>query len=311
MKVRVRLFSILRDRAGTSETEIQLPAGATVGGALENLAERLPRLAPTLLGAGGFPLLLAVNRDYAKRETTLRDGDELAVLPPVSGGSGLPHGLLLLSGGFDSPVAGSLVLASGRTLDAVHYTMEPFTDDASVHKARDLARRLGLGRLIVIPLGEDLAEFTRKCGHRYYFILLKRLMVRVAERVAATVGASFLVTGENLGQVSSQTLSNLTVIDQISTLPIVRPVIGLDKQEIVDYAKRISTYETSRGPELCDLLGPKHPATHSSVADILAEEAKLDVEALVRNALSKAKTEPLVPFGVPLTKPGASGTKAV
>ena len=310
MKVRVRLFSILRERAGTAETELHLPSGATVGGALEDLAKRLPRLAPTLSGNGGFPLLLAVNRDYAKPDTRLQDGDELALLPPVSGGSELPHGLLLLSGGFDSPVAGSMVLASGRTLDAVHYTMEPFTDDASVHKARDLARRLGLRRLIVIPLGEDLAEFTRKCGHRYYFILLKRLMVRVAERVAKNVDATFLVTGENLGQVSSQTLSNLTVIDQVATMPIVRPVMGLDKQEIVDYAKRIATYETSRGPELCDLLGPKHPATHSSAGDILLEEAKLDVEALVINALSKAKTEVLVPFAAPITKRGAAGTKA-
>src|SRR5688572_20523776 len=95
MKVRVRLFSILRDRAGTGETELQLPVGATVDGALEHLARRLPSLAPTLGGTGGFPVLLAVNRDYAKRETPLRDGDELAILPPVSGGTGLPHGLLL------------------------------------------------------------------------------------------------------------------------------------------------------------------------------------------------------------------------
>jgi tRNA uracil 4-sulfurtransferase len=308
MKVRVRLFSILRERAGMGETELQLPPGATVARALVDLADRVPKLAPTLARQGGLPLLLAVNRDYAKHDTLLRDGDELALLPPVSGGSPMPHGLLLLSGGFDSPVAGSMVLASGRTLDAVHYTMEPFTDDASVHKARDLAKRLGLRRLIVIPLGDDLAEFTRKCGHRYYFVLLKRLMVRVAERVAAEVGATYLVTGENLGQVSSQTLSNMSVVDQIATIPIIRPVMGLDKQEIIDYAKRISTYETSKGPELCDLLGPKHPATHTSVDEILLEEAKLDVEALVKNALSKAATEVLAVRPTVPTRPVATGT---
>jgi tRNA uracil 4-sulfurtransferase len=104
-------------------------------------------------------------------------------------------------------------------------------------------------------------------------------------------------------------LSNMSVIDHIATLPIVRPLLGLDKENIIGFAKRIGTYETSKGSELCDLLGPKHPATHSSSEEILAEESKLDVAALVRNAMSKAATE-MLPGSVPAAIPvGASGTR--
>lgn len=300
MQINVRLFSILREKAGTGSTSIDLASGATVAQALGDLRVRLPGLARFLEGAGRVPVLVAVNREYAKPATELREGDELALLPPVSGGGGLGHGLLLLSGGFDSPVAGHLVISGGRTLDAVHYTMEPFTDDASVHKARRLAAILGVGRLWVVPLGAELAEFTRRCEHGFYFVLLKRLMVRVAQRLAERSDARFLVTGENLGQVSSQTLGNLAVIDAAAALPVLRPLLGLDKHEIIALANRIGTFETSKGPELCDLLGPRHPATSTRLEEILAEEAKADVDGLVEQAIGRARAEPVAPLTRPV-----------
>lgn len=303
VKVRVRLFSILRDRAGAAQAELELPLHSTLGDAVRALRDDHPSLGPLLEGKERLNLLFAVNREYADRAQRLHDGDEIALLPPVSGGTAAGQGLLLLSGGFDSPVAGHLILASGRTLDAVHFTMEPFTDDASAHKARRLAQILGLSRLTIVPLGEELAEFTRRCDHRVYFVLLKRLMFRIAERIAGRHGATFLVTGENLGQVSSQTLANLASIDAVSRLPVLRPLLGLDKHEIIRAARAIGTFEASRGPELCDLLGPKHPATATTAARVEAEESRVNLGALIETALTRAHEVLL--DGAPLD-PGSS-----
>lgn len=301
MKVRVRLFSVFRERAGTSESQLEVPDGATLGAVVAALNRHYPRLdVPETPG----PVLFSLNREYATREVRVREGDEVAIFPPVSGGSTPPgpltigrNGVLLLSGGFDSPVAGDLALANGRQLEAVHFSMEPFTDDASVRKARVLAHQLGIPRLTVIPIGDELAEFTRHCEHRHYFVLMKRLMMRIAEEFARRGDASFLVTGENLGQVSSQTLPNLAVIDAATTLPILRPLLGYDKQDIIRHAMRLGTFETSKGPEICDVLGPKHPSTASTAQAIQREEAKLDVDALVRRALAKASTVTPGPAG--------------
>lgn len=294
VKVRVRLFSILRDRAGASELDLDLEPRATVAEAVKALGRTYPGIEGLQTGPDRLPILCAVNREFAQQQVRLKEGDELALMPPVSGGSMAVAadtkpllGLLLLSGGFDSPVAGHMVQAGGRTLEALHFTMEPFTDDASVHKARRLAGRLGLARLHVVPLGEDLAVFTRNCDHRYYFVLLKRLMLRVADAVADRLGASFLLTGENLGQVSSQTLPNLGVIDAVARRPVLRPLLGLDKDNIIGIARRIGTFETSKGPELCDVLGPRHPVTFSTQGVVVAEEAKVEIDRLVANALSK------------------------
>lgn len=304
VKVRVRLFSIYRERAGRAETELDLPAGSRVADVVRVLGERFPRLTRS---GERESVLYSLNREYANLAEPLHDGDEVAVFPPVSGGAALPHGVLLLSGGFDSPVAAHQTLRGGRTLEALHFTMEPFTDDASLHKARRLAGILGLPRLTVIPLGDELAQLARTCEKRYYFVLMKRLMVRIAERLGRPRGASFLVTGENLGQVSSQTLASLAAIDAATTLPILRPLLGYDKQEIIRAAQAIGTFETSKGPEVCDVLGPKHPSTQARLDRVLAEEAKLDMESLVPRALAKAlEVQPEAP---PQPAPPASAAR--
>jgi len=200
-------------------------------------------------------------------------------------------GVLLLSGGFDSPVAGYVMARQGLRPVAAHFSLEPITDDAAAVKSRRLCEILDVPTLYVVRVGEAFAEVARTCNRRFYFVLTKRLMIRLADAIADREGAEVLVTGENLGQVSSQTLQSLRVIDRASRRPILRPLIGFDKQEIVDLAKEIGTYEVSRGPEICDLLGPPAPATRPRLDQVLVEEAKLDLARLVEEPLARVEPE--------------------
>lgn len=211
-----------------------------------------------------------------------------------------PKGVLLLSGGIDSPVAGHVLIREGCDLVGLHCSLEPFTDDAPEAKARRLAAHLGLSTLCIARIGDPLAALARACDHRHYFVLSKRLMLRLAEAVARQEGATFLATGESLGQVSSQTLGNLRAIDGAVALPVVRPLIGWDKTEIVHRAQAIGTYEVSVGPEVCDVLGPSHPVTRARLDRVEAEEAKLDVAALLRTALAGVQRVELRTVGLPV-----------
>ena len=207
--------------------------------------------------------------------------------------------LLLLSGGIDSPVAGKLLQDAGFELEAVHFSLEPFTDDSPEVKATALARLIGLERLFVVPAGELFGELTKRCAHPMYFVLSKRLMVRAAGALAERLGCAFLATGENLGQVSSQTLPNLRTIDAAAPLPVLRPLVAYDKLDIVRLAERWGTFEVSKGPEMCDALGPAHAATASSPATAEAEEAKVDVPALVARALATVREKRVAPRAAP------------
>src|SRR6266542_2537861 len=200
-------------------------------------------------------------------------------------------GVLLLSGGFDSPVAGHLMARQGLGLVAAHFSLEPITDDAAEVKTRALCGIIGVPTLYVVRVGEAFAEVAHGANRRFYFILTKRLMVRLADAVADRESAEVLVTGDNLCQVASQTVASLRAIDAVARHPIIRPLIGFDKQEIVDRAKSIGTYEVSKGPEICDLLGPPRPATHARLDQILAEEAKLPVDRLVAECLEGVEPE--------------------
>lgn len=201
------------------------------------------------------------------------------------------NGVLLLSGGFDSPVAGHLLGRQGLNLVAAHFSLEPITDDAAAVKSRTLCGILGVPSLYVVRVGEAFAEVAHAASRRFYFVLTKRLMVRLADAIADREHADVLVTGENLGQVSSQTLASLRAIDAVARHPILRPLIGFDKQEIIDRAKVIGTYEISKGPEICDLLGPPRPSTHARLDQILSEETKFDVERLVASSLHEVRPE--------------------
>jgi thiamine biosynthesis protein ThiI len=187
--------------------------------------------------------------------------------------------VLLLSGGFDSPVAARMLQEQGVVLEALHGSFEPVTDDASVRKAETLARQLGLKRLWVAKIGESLGRIPHdREAHRYYFLLQKRLLYRLADALADQVGADVLATGENLGQVSSQTLPNLVTLEQAARRPVLRPLLGLDKVDILRLAREWGTYETSVGPELCDLLGPDKPATTSRAEPVAAAERRIGLD---------------------------------
>ncbi len=187
--------------------------------------------------------------------------------------------VLLLSGGFDSPVAGRMLQRQGVELEALHGSFEPVTDDASVRKAKELARQLGLKRLWVAKIGESLGRIPHdREAHRFYFLLQKRLLYRLADALGDEVGADAIATGENLGQVSSQTLPNLVTLEAAARRPLLRPLLGLDKVDILRLARDWGTYDTSVGPELCDLLGPDKPATAAQPGPVASAEQRVGLD---------------------------------
>lgn len=196
--------------------------------------------------------------------------------------------LLLLSGGIDSPVAARLLQENGHTVGAVHFSQEPFTDASPEEKARKITETLGLEALWISQAGERFGDITRTCDRRLYFVLSKRLMLRAAERIARKAGFDALATGENLGQVSSQTLPNLACVHDAASLPVLTPLLGLDKNEIIDLARSFDTYDISEGPEMCDALGPDHPETSANLQTVRDEEAKLDLQAAIREMVDEA-----------------------
>ncbi len=202
---------------------------------------------------------------------------------------GIMKAILLLSGGIDSPVAGWMMKRKGYELIAVHYSGEPFIDKTTEEKAQKLAEKIGCIKFIVVPFGFLQAEIVRKCKHKYYYIITKRFMLRIAEQLAKEEGATAIIKGDSIGQVGSQTIPNMAVISRAISMHVSRPLLCFDKVETIALARKIGTYELSIGPEMCCMLGPKHPATKSTVDVIEAEEAKLDVKGLGEEALRQKK----------------------
>jgi tRNA uracil 4-sulfurtransferase len=194
--------------------------------------------------------------------------------------------IALLSGGIDSPVAIKLMQDRVDVI-AVHFHQEELTGPEETEKVKALLKVLGIKKGYLIPFTLVLKEIVDQCEHKNYFILQKILMFKAAELIAEKEGAKYLITGENLGQVSSQTLSNLSTITKHIKLEIFRPVLTFDKQEIIDQARAFDTYEISSGPEICNLLGPKSPATRSDSNHIAKELGQFNM-ALVDESLKKA-----------------------
>jgi thiamine biosynthesis protein ThiI len=187
----------------------------------------------------------------------------------------MARGLLLLSGGIDSPVAGWMVKRAGHELAAVHFASEPFVGPEVAEKCGTLCGKIGISDFSIVQIGEILEGVAKEAPFTLYYVLQKRLILKLAEKMAKGKGCSFLVTGENLGQVSSQTLRNLSVINSATRIPIVRPLVAFDKEEIIKIARKIGTFEISKGPEACCVLGPKHPATGADLKSVLEAEETL------------------------------------
>jgi thiamine biosynthesis protein ThiI len=203
------------------------------------------------------------------------------------------RGLVLLSGGIDSPVAAYLMGRQGMDLILVHYDNRPFTSDQEIEKAKNLMRRLdeALGKnnpKLLVPHGKSQTEFARCCRRNMECVLCRRMMLRVAEKLAERHGADCIITGESLGQVASQTLANIYVEERATKLPILRPLIGFDKIEIEKIAKAIGTYEISILPGLCCTIAPKKPSTYSRLDTAVEEETRVDLDRLAEEEANGA-----------------------
>ncbi len=220
----------------------------------------------------------------------------------LAGPGGLPVTIsgrvcCLLSGGIDSPVAAYRMMQRGCRVDFVHFHGAPYTDRASRDKARELATLLTRFQLHsdlwVVPFGAIQAEIVARVPRTHRVVLYRRMMLRIATVLAERTGGRALVTGESLGQVSSQTLDNMAVIGAATPMIVLRPLVGMDKSEIIAQAERIGTFETSILPDqdCCSLFVPPHPTTHATAEEVAAAESLLDVEALVARGLELAERE--------------------
>ena len=217
--------------------------------------------------------------------------------PAAPGAGGLPIGMggravSLLSGGIDSPVSSWMMARRGVELEMVHFVSPPYTSQQAQDKVLELARLLTAwtGRLLVhiVPFTEIQEEIRRNCPEEYFTLIMRRFMMRIAEALARKANAGALVTGECLGQVASQTMLALGVTEDVTSLPVLRPLIGMDKVEIIRMSREIGVFDTSILPyeDCCTVFTPRHPATRPRLEDVRQAEAALDVESLVQKALA-------------------------
>ena len=226
------------------------------------------------------------------------NGTSLVFVNLVNGVGGMPvgtagKGMLLISGGIDSPVAGYMMAKRGMKIECVHFHSYPYTNMQAREKVEELAAVLGEyscgTTLNVVKVTHIQEEIHKKCNGDYMVTLLRRFMMRIAERLAKKCGAQCLITGESLGQVASQTIEGMTSSGSVvENLPILRPLCGFDKNEIIERSRTMGAFDISIRPyeDCCTVFLPKHPVIHPKISDVLAEEAKLDVEGLIAEALS-------------------------
>lgn len=225
----------------------------------------------------------------------------------IKGLGGMPVGsngkaMLMLSGGIDSPVAGYLVAKRGVKLDAVYYHSHPYTSDRAKQKVIDLAkivsRYSGRINLNVVPFTDIQLYIYEQCPHEQLTIIMRRIMMIIAERLAEKYGAIALVTGESIGQVASQTIQSLNATNSVCNMPVFRPLIGFDKQEIVEISEKIDTYETSILPyeDCCTIFVAKHPVTKPSLKSIIRSERRLEkIDEMIEEAINNVELVKIKP----------------
>lgn len=264
--------------------------------------KRFPMKSPEIAGEVGAALLEVMPNlrvDLKNPDVTvsveIRERGAYIHADQIRGAGGLPlgsngRGMLLLSGGIDSPVAGFMIMKRGVTVDAIHFESFPYTSEEAREKVLELATILteycGSMRVHVISVTHIQEELRDKCDNDYFTILLRRFMMKLAERTATANGAMALITGESLGQVASQTMQAIAVTDMMSSIPVLRPCIGMDKEDIIDISRKIGAYETSILPfeDCCTVFTPPHPRTRPEIGRVLEQESKVDFDALCEEA---------------------------
>ncbi len=227
----------------------------------------------------------------------VRDNDIFVHANQLKGAGGMPVGsagraALMVSGGIDSPVAGWMMAKRGIELTAIHFASPPYTSERAEQKVHDLLRKVarysGRIELSVVPFTEFQEAIRDKCPEDLFTIIMRRMMVLCAQQIASHTGCGALITGESLGQVASQTLGAIACTDEAATMPVFRPLIGMDKDEIISISRKIDTFEISILPfeDCCTVFTPRHPRTRPKLADVIEAESRLDVDALVERAVA-------------------------
>ena len=215
---------------------------------------------------------------------------------PVPGAGGMPVGsngvaVTLLSGGIDSPVSTYMIAKRGVRLIPVHFFSFPYTSQQAKDKVIELGHQLtaycGRMTMEVVPFTHIQEEIRDKCPEEYFTLIMRRFMMRIAQHIAEANGAKAIVTGENLGQVASQTMEAMASTQAVTHLPVLQPLIGMDKEEIITLARKIGTFDTSILPyeDCCTVFTPRHPRTRPQVSEVEAAESALDIDALVQGAI--------------------------
>ena len=255
-----------------------------------------------LLSNVGDKIKVDINKPEAKIKCELRENNVVVYSDTVPGYGGLPIGtngkaMSLLSGGIDSPVATWMVAKRGMEVEAVHFHTYPFTSEKSQEKVKDLARILakycGKVRLHKVNILEIQKAVGLNCRDEEMTIISRRFMMRIAQKLAEQRNCDALITGESIGQVASQTIQGLTCTNASVSLPVFRPLIAMDKTEIIEIAKKIDTFETSIIPEedCCSVFAPKKPVTKPKLERIEDSEKALDVEKLIEDAIANMEVE--------------------
>lgn len=237
-----------------------------------------------------------VNPQFVVSVDMRESGETLIYTDVVKGIGGLPtgssgKGVLMLSGGIDSPVAGFMLARRGMRLDAVHFHSYPYTSEAAKEKVETLCKMVseyaGSMNLYVVKFTHIQEEIHEKCPEELMITMMRRLMMRITEKIASSHGGQAIITGESLGQVASQTIESITSSNSVVKMPVLRPLIALDKLEIIEIANKIGTYDTSILPyeDCCTVFLPKFPAIKPKMETILKAESSLDVETLVNEAI--------------------------
>ncbi|WP_019773035.1 tRNA uracil 4-sulfurtransferase ThiI [Streptococcus sobrinus] len=262
------------------------------------------------LGSAVFDVLPNIKAQMKKPDITLKVEirDEAAYISyeEIKGAGGLPvgtagKGMLMLSGGIDSPVAGYLALKRGVDIEAVHFASPPYTSPGALKKAQDLTRKLtkfgGNIQFIEVPFTEIQEEIKAKAPEAYLMTLTRRFMMRITDRIREERSGLVIINGESLGQVASQTLESMQAINAVTTTPVIRPVVTMDKLEIIDIAEKIDTFAISIQPfeDCCTIFAPDRPKTNPKIKNVGQYEARLDVEGLVARAVAGINITEITP----------------